>query len=170
MARRKAAVSGPFFHRGFFYEPRVDIYEVFNGQATRIAYRPEDFSFGSNPPPSNDANLGFAGFRIHAPMNRADYYDEICVFLGASYFRAVAKGEIYGLSARGLAINTRDAKGEEFPLFKTFWIEKPARMPAPWSSMRCSTVRVPPPLTASRSAPATPRCSTLKWRSTPVSI
>jgi glucans biosynthesis protein len=59
-------------------------------------------------------------------MNRADYYDEVCVFLGASYFRAVAKGEIYGLSARGLAINTGETKGEEFPLFKTFWIEKPA--------------------------------------------
>jgi periplasmic glucans biosynthesis protein len=114
-----------FFHRGFFYEPRVDIYEVVNGQATRIAYRLEDFSFGSNPPPPNGAELGFAGFRIHAPMNRPDYYDEVCVFLGASYFRAVAKGEIYGLSARGIAINTGDAKGEEFPLFKTFWIEKP---------------------------------------------
>lgn len=115
-----------FFHRGFFYEPRVDIYEVVNGQATKIAYRLEDFSFGSNPPPPYDADLGFAGFRIHAPMNRSDYYDEVCVFLGASYFRAVANGEIYGLSARGLAINTGDAKGEEFPLFKTFWIEKPS--------------------------------------------
>lgn len=116
-----------FFHRGFFYEPRIDIYEVVNGQATKIAYRLEDFSFGSNPPPPNDADLGFAGFRIHAPMNRPDYYDEVCVFLGASYFRAVAKGEIYGLSARGLAINTGDAKGEEFPLFKAFWIEKPGQ-------------------------------------------
>jgi glucans biosynthesis protein len=48
------------------------------------------------------------------------------VFLGASYFRAVAKGETYGLSARGLSINTGEAKGEEFPLFKAFWIEKPA--------------------------------------------
>lgn len=115
-----------FFHRGFFYAPRIDIYEVANGQATKIAYRPDDFSFGSNTPPSPDMDLGFAGFRIHAPINKPDYYDEVCVFLGASYFRAVAKGEIYGLSARGLAINTGEAKGEEFPLFKTFWIEKPA--------------------------------------------
>jgi glucans biosynthesis protein len=115
-----------FFHRGFFYMPRVDIYEVANGQATRIIYRPEQFSFGSTPPPGPDTDLGFAGFRLHAPINRPDYYDEICVFLGASYFRAVAKGELYGLSARGLAINTGEAKGEEFPLFKTFWIEKPA--------------------------------------------
>ena len=37
-----------FFHRGFFYAPRVDIYEVANGQATKIAYRVDDFSFGSN--------------------------------------------------------------------------------------------------------------------------
>lgn len=115
-----------FFHRGFFYAPRIDIYEVANGQATKVAYRPDDFSFGSNTPPGTDVDLGFAGFRIHAPINKPDYYDEVCVFLGASYFRAVAKGEIYGLSARGLAINTGEAKGEEFPLFKTFWIEKPA--------------------------------------------
>jgi glucans biosynthesis protein len=114
-----------FFHRGFFYAPRVDIYEVANGQATRIAYRSDQFSFGSTPPPSPEVDLGFAGFRLHAPINKPDYHDEVCVFLGASYFRAVAKGEIYGLSARGLAINTGEAKGEEFPLFKTFWIEKP---------------------------------------------
>ena len=76
-------------------------------------------------PPPSDADLGFAGFRIHAPINRPDYFDEVGVFLGASYFRAVAKGQTYGLSARGLAINTAEPKGEEFPLFKSFWIEKP---------------------------------------------
>ena len=114
-----------FFHRGFYYTPRVDIYEVADGQASKIAYRSDYFFFGSTPPPSPEVDLGFAGFRIHAPINRPDYYDEVCVFLGASYFRAVAKGEIYGLSARGLAINAGEAKGEEFPSFKTFWIEKP---------------------------------------------
>jgi periplasmic glucans biosynthesis protein len=114
-----------FFHRGFFYSNRVDLYEVAGGQATRIAYQPENFSFGDTPPPKPGTDLGFAGFRLHAPINKPDYYDEVCVFLGASYFRAVAKGELYGLSARGLSINTGETKGEEFPLFKTFWIEKP---------------------------------------------
>src|SRR3978361_1983729 len=47
-----------FFHRGFFYAPRVDIYEVANGQATKIAYAPNDFSFGSNSPPNPDVDLG----------------------------------------------------------------------------------------------------------------
>jgi glucans biosynthesis protein len=115
-----------FFHRGFFYANRVDIYEVANGQAARIAYQPEQFSFGDTPPPNPGVDLGFAGFRLHTPINRPDYHDEVCVFLGASYFRAVAKGEVYGLSARGLSINTGQAKGEEFPQFKAFWIEKPA--------------------------------------------
>ena len=115
-----------FFHRGFFYTNRVEIYEVANGQATKIAYQPDYFSFGDTPPPNPGVDLGFAGFRIHAPINKPDYYDEVCVFLGASYFRAVAKGELYGLSARGLSINTGETKGEEFPAFKSFWIEKPA--------------------------------------------
>ena len=115
-----------FFHRGFFYKNRVDIYEVANGQATKIAYQPENFSFGDTPPTKPGVDLGFAGFRLHTPINKPDQHDEVCVFLGASYFRAVAKGELYGLSARGLSINTGEAKGEEFPSFKAFWIEKPA--------------------------------------------
>jgi len=115
-----------FFHRGFFYKNRVDIYEVANGQATKIAYQPDNFSFGDTPPTKPGVDLGFAGFRLHTPINKSDHYDEVCVFLGASYFRAVAKGELYGLSARGLSINTGEAKGEEFPSFKAFWIEKPA--------------------------------------------
>jgi periplasmic glucans biosynthesis protein len=122
----KLPFEAQFFHRGFFYSNRVDIFEVADGQATRIAYQPDNFSFGDTPPPKPGVDLGFAGFRLHAPINKPDYYDEVCVFLGASYFRAVAKGELYGLSARGLSINTGEAKGEEFPLFKTFWIEKPA--------------------------------------------
>jgi glucans biosynthesis protein len=122
----KLPFEAQFFHRGFFYTNRVDIYEVKNGQAAKIAYQPDLFSFGEVPPPNPDVDLGFAGFRLHAPISKPDYYDEVCVFLGASYFRAVAKGEIYGLSARGLSINTGEAKGEEFPAFKTFWIEKPA--------------------------------------------
>jgi glucans biosynthesis protein len=114
-----------FFHRGFYYSNRVDIFEVVQGHARPIKYSSSLFSFEDVQAPPPDADLGFAGFRIHAPINRPDYFDEVGVFLGASYFRAVAKGQVYGLSARGLAINTAQPQGEEFPLFKTFWIEKP---------------------------------------------
>jgi periplasmic glucans biosynthesis protein len=116
-----------FFHRGFYYTNRVDLYEVKDGIATPIVYSPDMFTFGDQPVPEIKGNLGFAGFRIHGPINRPDYFDEIGVFLGASYFRAVAKGQIYGLSARGLSIKTADPTGEEFPIFKSFWIERPAK-------------------------------------------
>jgi periplasmic glucans biosynthesis protein len=116
-----------FFHRGFLYSDRVDIFEVVGGEARPLVYSPDLFEFGPLTRPPAEANLGFAGFRLHAPMNTPDYYDEVGVFLGASYFRAVAKGQAYGLSARGLAINTAGSKGEEFPVFRTFWIEKPAK-------------------------------------------
>ncbi|HWL80296.1 MAG TPA: glucan biosynthesis protein G [Roseomonas sp.] len=112
------------FHRGFLYKPRVEMYEVAEGVARPVRYNPDLFTFQNLQRPQA-SDLGFAGFRLHAPINRPDYFDEVCAFLGASYFRAVAKGQIYGLSARGLAINTGDPKGEEFPLFRGFWVERP---------------------------------------------
>ena len=112
-----------FFHRGSLYANRVDIYEVADGQARPLRYRPEQFDLGAAPHMEGD--LGYAGFRLHGAINRADTTDEIAVFLGASYFRAVGKNLLYGLSARGLSIKTADPGGEEFPAFKAFWLERP---------------------------------------------
>jgi periplasmic glucans biosynthesis protein len=117
--------TAEFFHRASLYKDRVDIFEVANGHAVPIRYSPDLFTFGKVKPPTED--LGFAGFRLHNPINRPNYFDEICAFLGASYFRAVAKDQGYGLSARGLAIKTADPAGEEFPLFRAFWLERPGK-------------------------------------------
>src|SRR4029450_13281039 len=70
-------------------------------------------------------NLGFAGFRLHYPLKSRDYKDELIVFLGASYFRALGRAHVYGLSARALAIDTALPTGEEFPFFREFWLERP---------------------------------------------
>jgi glucans biosynthesis protein len=113
-----------FFHRGFLYPARVDIYEVVGGKMQPIDYRPEMFNFGPLPRPT-ERDLGFAGFRLHAPILRPDHYDEVAVFLGASYFRAVGKGLGYGISSRGLALKTADQGGEEFPAFRAFYLERP---------------------------------------------
>jgi glucans biosynthesis protein len=121
---RKLRFTAEFFMRGFLYKDRVDIYEIADGHAVPVPYRPTQFI--SDKAKLSAGDIGFAGFRLHYPLNRANYYDEVCAFLGASYFRAVAKGQGYGLSARGLAIKTADPTGEEFPLFKTFWLERPA--------------------------------------------
>jgi glucans biosynthesis protein len=117
--------TAEFFHRGFLYKEAVKIYQVADGSATPIPYSPDLFTFDKVKPPTGD--IGFAGFRLHYPINRPDYYDEVCAFLGASYFRAVARNQGYGLSARGLAIKTAEPSGEEFPLFRTFWLERPAK-------------------------------------------
>jgi glucans biosynthesis protein len=114
------------FHRGGGFRERVDLFEVAGGQIQPIAYATDLFNFGPRvTPPQPDPTLGFAGFRIHAPLNVPGRYDEVGVFLGASYFRAVAAGEVYGLSARALAIGAGEA-GEEFPAFRAFYIERPA--------------------------------------------
>ncbi len=113
-----------FLPRGFLYRPRIDIFEVRDGQAARLGYDPDQFTY-DDPRLRVPDPIGFSGFRIHHPINRPDYYDEICVFQGASYFRAVARGQLYGLSARGFADNTGDPKGEEFALFRAFWLERP---------------------------------------------
>lgn len=71
-------------------------------------------------------NVPLSGFRITGPLNSAEVSDEIIVFQGASYFRALSQGQAYGISARGLALDTGATEGEEFPRFTRFWIERPA--------------------------------------------
>ena len=116
------------FHRGFMFRDRVNINVVDQGNAIRLAYSPELFDFGKNTLATRpSADLGFAGMRFHHPLRRDDVFDEIAVFLGASYFRAVGLGQAYGLSARGVAIDTGLPKAEEFPSFREYWIEKPGK-------------------------------------------
>lgn len=117
-----------FFHRGFLHVDRVDVFVVDDGHAKPFGFSRDLFDYTPQPVPAlGSVDVGFAGFRLHAPLNSDQYFDEICTFLGASYFRAVAKGLSYGLSARGLALGTGDPKPEEFPVFKTFWLERPAK-------------------------------------------
>ena len=113
-----------FFPRGFLFRPRVDVFEVVDGAASLVPSDAGLFDF-DDPSIRPDEDLGFAGLRIHAQINRSGVFDEFCVFLGASYFRAVGRGQLYGLSARGLAIDSGGAAPEEFPYFRAFWLERP---------------------------------------------
>jgi glucans biosynthesis protein len=114
------------FHRGFLYRDRVALHEVHRGVARPLRFSTRQFSYGETIAPVPDEDLGHAGARVLAPLNRAGHYDEVVAFLGASYFRAVGRGHVYGISARGLALATADPKGEEFPWFRAFWFERPA--------------------------------------------
>ncbi len=114
------------FPMGWLYEMPVEIHVVEDGQVRKLQADANLFALGpliGEGPQA--APYGFSGLRIHGPINRADYFDEYVVFQGASYLRAVGRGLNYGASARGLAINTARPGGEEFPFFRSFWIEKP---------------------------------------------
>ncbi|MGQ0456937.1 MAG: glucan biosynthesis protein [Hyphomicrobium sp.] len=114
------------FPMGWLYESPVELWLVDDGQANQLIADGKLFSIGPLIGTGPDAApFGFSGFRIHGPLNRADYFDEYVVFQGASYLRAVGRGQSYGASARGLALNTARPGGEEFPMFRSFWIEKP---------------------------------------------
>ncbi|MFT4174525.1 MAG: glucan biosynthesis protein G [Rhodocyclaceae bacterium] len=115
-----------FFHMGGFFTEAVHVNEVSAGGVRQIPFEWQSFDYGKNKlTPRRWGDVGFAGFRIHYPLNKPEYKDELAVFLGASYFRALGKGQRYGLSARGLAIDTVGGSGEEFPRFTEFWVERP---------------------------------------------
>lgn len=115
-----------FFAPGNLYDTGVDISIVENGKAMPIPLTDDAFEGVSDEIGEILASIAkVAGFRLHYSFN-ADYQDEFIVFQGASYFRAVSAGQSYGLSARGLAIDVAEPTGEEFPVFREFWIERPS--------------------------------------------
>lgn len=112
-------------HSGFIYNVPVEIAVVEGGQARKIIYDPGLFTFGDVAPPPPDTPMEFAGFRVLTALNQPDAMTPFAVFAGASYFQALSRGQIFGLSARGLAIGTGEAEGEEFPFFRAHWLEQP---------------------------------------------
>lgn len=115
-----------FFHLGFLYRTPVRINVVKDGRASGVAFDPNMFEYGDTGLEKHvTPELGYAGFRVHFPLHRPDYKDEVVVFLGASYFRPLGRDQRFGASARGLAVDVAMPRGEEFPLFREFWIEEP---------------------------------------------
>ncbi len=114
------------FHRGFNFDRRVNLFETSEAGVRPILYSPSMFDFGKNTGVGNlPPETGFAGFRVHYPLHTPAYKDEVIAFLGASYFRALGRNQGYGLSTRGLALDTGTERGEEFPYFTDFWLQRP---------------------------------------------
>ena len=115
-----------FYHQGMYFDIPVKINEVTATSVHKITYSPDYFNFGNIQHDKDTVkDLGFAGFKVLYPINNKNKNDEILSMLGASYFRVIGAGQVYGVSARGLAIDTALPSGEEFPRFREFWIERP---------------------------------------------
>jgi glucans biosynthesis protein len=115
-----------FFHRGYLFPRRVQIFVLQDGRASEVHFSPGmfDYSRSTIQPDQLPKDIGFAGFRLLGVLDPTERYSEFISFLGASYFRARGAGEVFGASARGLSVGM-GLPNEEFPLFDAFWIEKP---------------------------------------------
>jgi glucans biosynthesis protein len=128
-AKDQLPFSIDFFHPGWTAKKMVAMNEVVDGKSTPLKFDLGLFDYGKQvvpagtPPPP-----GYAGWRARCHLNSQDYMDEFLVFLGASYLRAIPANSPYGLSARGLSINSGlPGVAEEFPDFTTFYLERPAK-------------------------------------------
>jgi len=123
------------FHPGSLYSEPVQIHLIEGDMVRPLLFDDAYFQYGDNArnamepaerlARSSEAARGYAGFRIHYPLNREASKDEVAVFLGASYFRLLGPGHAHGLSSRGLAVDVAEESGEEFPAFRAFWLRKP---------------------------------------------
>ena len=127
--RGEAPFELQFFHPGGGNDLPVRIHLVEDGRSEERPFRPGDFNYGDevrgmtlDVPP----DAGYAGFRVLHALNDPDRMDEVVSFLGASYFRLLGPGHVYGLSSRGIAVDVAGSGPEEFPDFVEFWIRRPA--------------------------------------------
>ena len=121
------------FHPGSLFDTPVEIHLV-EDSVRAVAFDPALFRYDGEAAGAGAAlaaegaaaGLGFSGFRVHYPINAPERMDEFAVFQGASYFRLVGRDQVYGLSARGLAVDVATDHPEEFPAFRAFWLVRPA--------------------------------------------
>ncbi len=127
-AADKLPFRAMFFHPGYLYREPVVLNEFTSSHQQQIRLAEAYFNYGplvekhGELPPDG----GFAGFRLHSQLNNPEIFDELITFQGASYWRALGKNQRYGISSRGIAVDTGvDGTTEEFPAFREFWLRKP---------------------------------------------
>ena len=114
------------FPPGLYFPQAVALHLIEDGHSRPVRFDMGVFDTTDKFPDVDiDETLGYSGLRLRAELETSGIFQEYAVFQGASYFRGIGTGEIYGLSARGLALKTGDPMGEEFPDFTAFWLETP---------------------------------------------
>ena len=112
-------------HRGFLFTTPVDLFLVEDGAARKVEYDRAAFDFGKLDIPAKIDDIGFSGVKIRNSDSSGGGRD-VAIFQGATFFRSLARGQTFGLRSRGLSIRTGDSQGEEFPFFRSLWIERPS--------------------------------------------
>ena len=111
-------------HRGSIFSGAVALFLVEDGLVRPLPYEaarfaPEGFALPPLPP-----EFGYSGFRLRARFDGSERTD-FAIFQGASFFQLLARGQGFGIKARSLTLHPADARGEEFPLFRALFVERP---------------------------------------------
>ncbi len=123
MGRREQTHPPEPLHRGYLFTTPVALSVVENGEVRRIVYDANRYQFGRLQPPANLPDLGFFGLppRFDRRPGTGDRH-----LPGRELLPLARQGAEPGVMARALTLRTADARGEEFPIFRAFWIERPA--------------------------------------------
>lgn len=129
--RNTSSYEAHFFPPGVYATDLIEIFE--KSKNTESAFTPVQsrsdmfLTQAQSKKVSTEDIDGLSGLKLLYPLDpQKGWKDELVVFLGASYFRFLGKNQQYGLSARGIAIDTALPKDEEFPLFRAMWLQEPA--------------------------------------------
>lgn len=125
--------SMELYHPGYMYDVPVGINLIRDGKTQPVPYSSSLFDFADTGLSDNNVGAqGYAGFRLKYPLDSVKSNEELASFLGASYFRVMGRDQVRGQLARALAIDLAGPSGEEFPVFREFWVEQPTD---PWGKV-----------------------------------
>jgi periplasmic glucans biosynthesis protein len=114
-----------FFPRGARFDTLVRMNVLTGGDGRVLDFDPSMYvGWPSAVSAEDQSQLGFAGLRARYPLS-GPVPHEFAAFLGSSYFRAAGRGQLYGASARCVAIDTGTDRREEFPALREFWLVRP---------------------------------------------
>ncbi|GEP11447.1 glucan biosynthesis protein [Methylobacterium gnaphalii] len=118
-------------HRGSVYTDRVQLFLIEDGVVRPVPYARDRFAAdGIALPDPGQTDPGFSGFRLRARFGGGELTD-FASFQGVSFFRVIARGQGFGLTARALMLRPADARGEDFSRWRAFFIERPGKDGAP---------------------------------------
>ena len=113
-----------FYPRGWLFKREVELNLIRrDGVLEPLRFSPDQFTHMHDKNLRLPQGLGYAGWRALAFLNPVGRRDEMIALLGASYYRALGSNQVYGSSARGLAIDVA-TDHEEFPMNRRFWIRQ----------------------------------------------
>ncbi|MGH8278603.1 MAG: glucan biosynthesis protein [Gammaproteobacteria bacterium] len=111
---------------GYIYKQGVSVHLVEGTRAEAMQFSPDEFTLPADLGGKLPHSLPIAGVNLFYRFGDSTSASQFLSFLGASYFRALGQGQWWGLSARGLAVDTAvPDTAEGFPAFRAFWIVVP---------------------------------------------